>query len=202
MSWLLGALSLKGDENATKTWRYLRLGMVALVAGLAGSVLYEYSKVDCFNRSISAYFYTPVHSYFVVALFALGVALFCLKGNTELEDILLNLAGMFAPVVALVPTPSRPDCPSELLATVGRDASINNNMFALLVVGLTALLILGVLSVVDRRQPASQRLSIAGFVVAAFVFGVGAYIFKADRPWFDKNAHNVAAYSMFGCIWS
>src|SRR5690349_9423078 len=58
----------------------------------------------CFQQSISAYQYTPVRGFFVGVTFALGICLICLRGSTEIEDALLNIAGMLAPVVALVPT--------------------------------------------------------------------------------------------------
>jgi hypothetical protein len=97
--------------------------MVGLVAGLGVSIAYEYWKVepDCLQTSISAYYYTPVHGYFIGGLVAIGVCLFCLKGSTDLEDTLLNLAGMFALIVALVPTPGTGDCASLLGTTHDRD---------------------------------------------------------------------------------
>ena len=39
------------------------------------------------------------------ALMAMGVSMVVLKADNEVEDILLNIAGVLAPVVALVPTP-------------------------------------------------------------------------------------------------
>ena len=95
-----------------KTTRYLRLGMIALVLGLGVSVLYEHAKTrpagggHCWQESISAYYYTPVQSFLVAALVAVGICLVALKGSTEFEDVALNFAGVFAPIVAFVPTPN------------------------------------------------------------------------------------------------
>src|SRR3954453_19642354 len=143
------ALTHEEQVNAIKTWRYLRLAMVVLVVGLAASIAYERAKVHpgCFQTSISAYYYTPVQGFFVGALVSIGVCLFCLKGSTDAEDILLNLAGMFAPVVALVPTPGPGACASVLGTTRDRDVNIANNVTALLVVGLIALVILAALAI-------------------------------------------------------
>src|SRR3954468_20244083 len=107
-------LTREEQAFAIKTWRYLRLALVALVVGLVVSVTYERTKVDCWPTSLSAYYYTPVHAYFVSALVAMGVCMFCLAGTTPAEDILLNIGGIFAVIVGLVPTPHPGHCASVL----------------------------------------------------------------------------------------
>lgn len=111
--------------DSVKTWRYLRLSMVGVVAALAAAVLYEHFQIkerDCFQTSISAYYYTPASSVFVAALVSIGVAMVCLRGSNRREDLLLNLAGMFAPIVAFVPTPGPGTCWSVQSATEARAA--------------------------------------------------------------------------------
>src|SRR5688572_22472438 len=100
------------DEAARKTYRYVRIGMVGAVVLLAGSVLLEQREVTngCWQTSISAYYYTPVRAVFVGVLMAIGLMLIVIKGNNELEDGCLNVAGMLAPVVALVPTSDHGRC--------------------------------------------------------------------------------------------
>ncbi len=190
---------LSRDERiyAIKTWRYLRLAMVALVVGLGVSILYERAKVDadCFQTSISAYYYTPVHGFFVGVLVSVGVCLFCLKGNTDREDVLLNLAGMFAVVVALVPTQSTGSCAS-VLGVHDRDVYVANNVFALLAVGLLGLLILAYLATKNRPT----RPELAGYAIAALVFIATALVFWKDRDFFVRYAHYTAAVLMFSCI--
>ena len=196
----VAAKPLSADEQlfAIKTWRYLRLALVVLVVGMGVAIAYERSKVSpgCFQTSISAYYYTPVHGYFVGALVAIGVCLFCLKGSRDAEDILLNLAGMFAVVVALVPTPSTGSCASVLGTTQDRDVNVANNVTALLAVGLIALLILAVLS--GRRLP--PRPALVGYVVAGTVLIATALVFWLARHFFIRNAHYTAAVLMFVCI--
>jgi hypothetical protein len=183
---------------ATKTWRYLRIAIVLLVLGLGVAVVYEAIDGGCnrFLTSISAYYYTPVHAYFVGALMSIGVCLFCIKGSTESEDIFLNLAGVFAPVVALVPTPDS-DCSREVLFKKPEiDASVANNMTALFALGAVGLLVGGYLSLRDR--PPRTALIGAGVVLAAFVAAV--VWFYADPDSFVHNAHYWSAVPMFACI--
>jgi hypothetical protein len=107
------------QDFAIKTWRYLRLAMIALVVGLAAAVIYEVARRggDCVQTSISAYYYTPARAIFIGALIAIGACLICLRGSRDWEDILLNVAGMLAPVVALVPTPAPGVCESRATRT-------------------------------------------------------------------------------------
>src|SRR5438552_17398424 len=88
------AVADPAPADAVKTWRYLRLAMIALVVGLGVSLAFERGKVHpgCFKTSISAYYYTPAHSWFVAALIGIAVCLVCLRGSTGTEDVLLNLA--------------------------------------------------------------------------------------------------------------
>src|SRR4051812_48137400 len=80
-------------SEAVKTWRYLRLAIVVVAVELAASVLYEHAQApaECWQTSISAYYYTPAQGVLVGALVAIGVCLVSVKGNTDWEDILLNL---------------------------------------------------------------------------------------------------------------
>jgi hypothetical protein len=191
-------LSYDEQVYAIKTWRYLRLAIVVLVVGLGVSIAYERWKVSpgCFQTSISAYYYTPVHGYLVGSLVAVGVCLFCLKGSTEAEDVLLNLAGMFSPVVALVPTPDTGSCASVLGTIKDRDVNIANNVTALLAVGFLALVVLAVLGALKPpRLP-----TVIGYAVSALVWLAAALVFWLARDVFVTNAHYVAAVLMFVCI--
>ena len=198
------------DSSAIKTYRYLRLGMVVLVVVLAVSILLERLQVDpgCWQTSISAYYYTPVQAVLVGTLIAIGVALITVKGSTSFEDIVLNLAGMFAPVVALVPTSHEGTCMS--VEYIPRDAAplIDNNVSALAIGGAVSLLLALVtawliarrsgpidssrLSTIDR--PSRIGLAIATGVVA------GGVVWYFWLPGFDTYAHSTAAIAMFVCI--
>ena len=185
-------------DYAIKTWRYLRLAMVALVVGLLVAVVYEWREVPrhCVQTSISAYYYTPVRGYFVGALLSIGTCLFCLKGNTRRDDLLLNLAGICAAVVALVPTPDAGSCTSRPATIDDRAVDIANNVTVLVAVGLFALVVLAMIWVARRPRPRPRPMYVAG----ALVWVPAALIFEADRDAFMGSAHDVAAYSMFAFI--
>jgi len=183
---------------AVKTWRYVRLAMVLMVAAIAAAVLYERAQVHpgCFQRSISAYWYTPARGVFVGALVAIGVCLVCLRGNTPIEDLLLNVAGMLAPIVALVPTPDRGSCSSVFDLTRDQGPNVANNVTALIVVGALGLVIAGVL--LARAGPVLHvRIAYAAAVV---IWAVTATVFLVARPFFTRTAHYAAAVLLFGCI--
>src|SRR3954470_4971678 len=95
------------SESTTKTYLYLRVGLVALAVFLSASLVIELTWGDGrWLGSISAYYYTPVRAVFVGTLVAMGVCLIAIKGRDRpREDLMLNLAGMCAPVVALCPIP-------------------------------------------------------------------------------------------------
>jgi ABC-type Co2+ transport system permease subunit len=211
-------LTVTEQLNAKKTWRFLRIAMVVFVVGLGLAIYREHSISElhllgggidpnhCWQHSISAYYYTPVRGFLVGALVTIGACLVCLKGNTDAEDILLNLAGMFAPVVALVPTPSPGSCASVLGTTNERNADIANNFPVLLGVGLLAIAVLLVLEVISlaRGKGGSSTPARIGFLVAVAVLVLGWYMYKQHRGFFEGantlNAHDTAASLMFACI--
>lgn len=190
--------------HAIKTYRYLRLAMAVLVAGLAASLVTEWREVgyDCLQTSISAYYYTPVRAFFVSALLAIGVCLVVLKGNNDLEDALLNVAGMLAPVVALVPTPGEGSCSSAPGAAEDAGASIFNNMVALFALGLLGLLVTAVLLAQESRADGrrSTRASWWGLAGSTVLWLAAVLFFVNQREVFDDNAHYAAAIVMFLCI--
>jgi hypothetical protein len=192
---------------AIKTWRYLRLAMIVLVIGLGTAVGYEVVRRggDCVQTSISAYYYTHAQAIFVGALIAIGTCLICLRGSTDVEDILLNFAGMLAPVVALVPTPKAGDCASLPGLPEDPTPNIENNVTALLVMGLVAFGLLAALSWRRRQQepaaaPVDDKLARVGYGAALAVWVVGGAVFLFARSTFVDHAHIVAAVTMFGCI--
>ena len=92
------------SQDAITTYRYVRIGMKGAVVLLAASIAIERSKVDCWQTSISAYYYTPVRAIFVGTMIAVDPALIVYKGRSGREAVCLNYAGMLAPALALVPT--------------------------------------------------------------------------------------------------
>jgi hypothetical protein len=185
-------------SDAVKTYRYVRLSMIALVIGLGAAVAVERLKVEpgCFQHSISAYYYTPVRGMFVGGLLGIAVCLIALRGNTDLEDALLNLAGGLAPVVAFVPTPNAGSCSSSRATFDDPGPAVSNNVSTLLVLLALAL----VLSAVLLRREGGNRTEwlLLGAGVLAWVGAL--LVFDVDRGFFLRNAHYAAAVTMFAAI--
>ncbi len=153
---------------ALRTYRFLRLGVVGVIALLAVSLWKEYDRAgNCLQGSISAYYYTPVRSVFVGALVTLGLVMVALWGKSLWEDNLFNLAGILAPVVAFVPTAETNKCglrdpagakvrtqaEQEALIEASHTA-VSNNLFAYLAVialMLAGLLIIGIVGQLRAR---------------------------------------------------
>ena len=191
----------KHTESTTKTYLYLRVGLVALAVFLGASLVIELTLGDGeWLGSISAYYYTPVRAVFVGTLTAMGVCLIAIKGRDRpREDLMLNLAGMCAPVVALCPTPL------EDVAACG-DADrcvppsyvpgVENNIGALLVVGVLGLIFA---ARTVRRGVDEGRDLVALGVSAAGIVGLALW-FLLGRDSFLDYAHYGTAVPMFGLI--
>ena len=195
----------RAASEALKTYRYLRIAMVLLLAGIGVAVAVEWwhNGAECLQGSISAYYYTPVRAFFVSAVLALGVCMVAIRGIGA-EEVALNLAGLFAPVVALVPTPTIGDCTSDsALKAAGTDA-VNNNMTALFWLAPLCVLYILALRWVARRH--GKDVSVPptpGLVLpVAALWAVALYLFfkDPDHAWFIENGHDVAAILMFVCI--
>jgi hypothetical protein len=202
------------DTAAITTYRYLRISMVGAVLLLAVSILIERSQVDCWQTSVSAYYYTPVKAIFVGVLMAVGLCLIVIKGSTTWEDATLNAAGMLAPVVAVVPTSDVGTCwsvtPRPLPVNDDGDladwvvANIDNNITALIVTGIVGLIVAAVIATIVTRNvkavaeigPMQMRLGLLGAM--AFLV-VGAMLF-AFWDGFDTRAHGLAAVAMFAFL--
>lgn len=184
-------------DDSLKSYRYLRIAIIVLVAGLAASVVVEWLKTgpECLQVSISAYYYTPAQGMLVGTLVAIGVCLVVIKGNTEWEDALLNVAGMLAPVVAFVPTPYEENCYSAPVNASEQAANVDNTITALLVVAALALAVTALIGMLaHHRWTRSQR---AGWLAAVGVVAAGALVFFYARALFLDAGHYTAAVLMF-----
>ncbi|MEV7428332.1 hypothetical protein AB0N29_01825 [Nocardioides sp. NPDC092400] len=219
---------MAADPSATakRSYTYLRLGMAGVLLALAFSIGYEVvSEGGCWQRSISAYYYTASRAVFVGALVALALAMITVLGSTPAEDVGLNLAGLFAPVVAFVPTREFDNCsllvsPATIRAAEARgdairtaraaaaetaEAAVVNNMVTYLLVVAAALALLKLMpSLAARRDHDADpnwrttlRLSYgAGW---AFCVAYAAWLTLAEDH-FKRWAHLTSAISLFVCI--
>ena len=187
---------------AVRTYGYLRLALAGLVLLLFAAVVIEYLATgrSCLQTSISAYWHTPVRAVFVGVLVTMGVCLVALKGNTAGEDIALNFAGMLAPGVAFLPTGDPGTCSSVPIQVSDVAPAVRNNMQALFVLGVVAL----VIGVVSARRAAGAHgirgSDLLGLAVAFAVMGGGAAWFYVARDSFVAHGHDVAAIPMFLAI--
>jgi hypothetical protein len=156
----------RDSDIVAKSYRYLRLAMVGLLLCLATAVGYQSWRQGWPPLgSVSAYYYTPAQAFFVAGLIGLGACMIALKGTTPIEDLFLNLGGVFAAIVALVPTGREADyeaarqaceeagtplltqkastgpldCPTIEALEATAKANIDNNLVALLIVGFIVL---------------------------------------------------------------
>jgi hypothetical protein len=198
------------------TYRFLRLGIVAAVAVLGLALLFEWQDADCLKGSISAYFYSPVRSVFVGSLMAIGLCLIAIRGRSNWEEFWLNLAGILAPIVALVPTRPSADCPSRVTTTPGSLAldksdplpdwvvwGISNNVLAYFLICLGALVGLGfwVLHMRGRlhQDPKkAQQLLVALSIYALLIVSASVLHWRVEG--FKTHSHWAAAIAMFVCI--
>jgi len=188
--------------------------MIGAVVFLAASIAIERSNVDCWQTSISAYYYTPVRAIFVGSMIAVGLSLIVYKARFMLEDVLLNLAGMLAPVVAVAPTTDVGKCwsvtPNPLPVSNGAPANwvvknIDNNFYALLIAGAVGLIVgvaIALITTIARRKSISESVEEVeqgtGYSLAACAVALLAG-WALIRYWsdFDTRAHGFAAVGMF-----
>jgi len=71
---------LEGDR-AQKTYRFLRVGMIGAAVMLAVSVPIERFVAQCWQDSISGYYYTQVRAVFVATLRAVGLTLIVIQAG-------------------------------------------------------------------------------------------------------------------------
>jgi hypothetical protein len=212
-------------DDVRRTYNYLRLSMIAVLLAIFVAVAGERLVGRCFQESISAYYYTPVQAVFVGGLLALGVGMVAIWGRTDVEDAFLNLAGLFAPVVAFVPTTVVNRCSvvdvdaggtpldrgsidqvtrEQPKFADGAQAAIDNNILAFLVVVFFALLIMAIVRRVRpaRHRPGSgQRLPYQlSYGLAVLAWGVGVVTFTLMREGFYDRAHGWSAILLFVCI--
>lgn len=187
------------DIAVLDTYRYLRGGMAVMIVMLVAAVLVERVNATCWQTSISAYYFTSAHAVFIAALCAIGAMMIVYQGSTDTEDVLLNVAGILAFVVAMVPT-SRPVlfCGGVDLG-IGSQSAIVNTWAVVIALALSRV----VSWWLHRRTGTAASLSALGTAAlwvqrALLAVGLGTLILVPQ--WFRANAHGVAAVAMFTAI--
>jgi hypothetical protein len=226
----VAAVQQQDSDALAKSYRYLRLAMVGLLLCLAAAVVYQSAHQGHLLGSVSAYYYTPAQAIFVGGLIGLGACMIALKGTTPVEDVSLNLGGVFAAVVAIVPTArdadyraavracreagtplltqkasTKLDCPTVQALADATKANVENNLTALLVVGAIALLATLVFAWRDgtlKRQAnrRAKRSFWLGLGVAVVLWLAVLIARLASLQWLIDHAHFLAAALLFLCV--
>jgi hypothetical protein len=212
------------DHAWASSYTYLRLAIVGLLIALGAAVFWQTLRQGwTVLSSVSAYYYTPAQAIFVGALIGMGACMIALRGWHEVEEIFLNIGGMCAMVVAIVPTardadyqtarqacataagplltqaPAQGlDCPTIQALEAATRANVENNSAALLFVG-----VLGIAAAVGfaRRD---QMLRDHGFrwgigaVTALWLAVLAVRVFAT--PLLVERGHFVAAISLLVCL--
>jgi len=183
-----------------KSYRYLRMGIVGLLVALGAAVIYQRFGVHCGLGSVSAYFYTPARSVFVGGLVGLGASMIALRGMNLPEEIFLNVGGIFAFLVAFVPTPGGSAACQD--PDVRVTASVQDNVTALLIVGGVA--IAGAIITLARgwkdvRQDHRPWILVEVIVVLALWTGT-LIALLGYLSWAVGHLHVISAISLALCI--
>ena len=196
-------------DRVVTTHLMIRVALIGISLAIALSVVYQRTQEDCWLTSISAYWYTDARAIFAGGLMVIGVCLVAYSGGTWTENLLLNLAGALAPIVAIAPTRLGKSLDEACLgdrAPAAYDAEATTNglavYFALLVAG--ALLTIVMSKALARRldgdkgalPPAQQRASRVGQGVA-LALAAGLVIWSCADELFPQRAHFPAAAIMF-----
>jgi hypothetical protein len=187
-----------------RTYRYVRLSLVGVILFLAVGVGTQIFSGGVLV-SVSAAFYTPARDVFVGALCAVSLALLALSGRS-VEQVLLDLAALFAPVIALIPSPVETGvvsgvavtCPGEQPCVPGEFLpGVSVAMVALLGIGITGLVAAVVLARVQGTLDTGAGIAFAAASGIVVAFG-GWWLISPGT--FVLGAHNVAALAFFALI--
>jgi hypothetical protein len=214
-------MPIESAGTQAKSYRYLRIAMVGLLIALAAAVFYQSNQQGSFLASVSAYYYTPAQAVFVGALIGLGASMIALQGLTDAEDQFLNLGGIFAIVVAIVPTGRGADfesavracresggtllthqastnlnCPGVLALQDATRANVENNMAALLIVGGLTLILTAVILLKGKAAKYGTKgrwWVIGGFSAAVVLWLLGLIALAVSVDWLAGHGHYIAA---------
>jgi hypothetical protein len=189
------------SQSAIITYRALRMGVVAASFLLMTSLVLEIIRTKGLQlTSISASYYSPVSRVFVGVLVATGMALVAIMGREKNEDGALNLAGMLAPTIGMLPTTVGPSAPGACQTGVSKCipvttlVDVENNVSALLVLGFVVLV--GALIYVLRTHGAGS-VQLRRMILPAALWAVSAGLWLFARELMFVHGHNLAAFFFF-----
>lgn len=176
-----------------RTYRYVRLAIVVAALAIGVSALQVLATGEQLI-SISALYYTPGQVVFVGALFAVAAAFIALSGHS-LAQALIDIAAIFAVLIAIVPTGiplgARFGVPDDELPAIG------NGMATFVLIGGVAVVLALVMSALQRTLAAPVIATIG--VAAGLIAGVYAW-WVIGPVSFVAYAHVAATVAFFMAI--
>lgn len=184
-------------DAALDTYRYLRGGIPVMLIMLGVAIAIDVARTGHWLTSISAYYFTSAHAVFIGSICAMGTLLIVYRGVKPTEDVLLNLAGVLAFVVAFVPT-TRPE--PEVAIGLVPDATVTANVWALTVALLVSRIASWALYRRTRTAPDLGPIARAAMWMQRLLLLAGVVTLVAAPHWFVANAHGIAAVALFAAI--
>jgi hypothetical protein len=183
-----------------RSYRYLRIGIVGLLVAIGSAVIYQRVQPNCSLSSVSAYFYTPARSVFVAGLVGLGVCMLALRGLNLAEDIFLNIGGIFAFLVAFVPTGGGSGPCQDPDTRVS--ASVHDNITALLIVGIVAIAMAFILLGIgwNGLEKTHRWWALAEGIFALALWTATLIVITFYLSWALSYVHYISAISLAVCI--
>lgn len=197
-------MQLRSTSSSQRTYRYVRIAIVGVVVFLLVGVTAQIVTGGVLT-SVSASYYTSARSVFVGGLCAVALALLALSGRS-VEQILLDLAAVLAPVIAFVPARIEvgdvpgldPECatPAPCVPDVVMP-DVEIGIFALATVGTLGVATALILAIVQRVL---TRAVVAGLLVAGIVVLTGTLWWALAPASFVRTAHDAATIGFFALV--
>ena len=173
------------ERQVRETYFFLRLGtgILALLFPLLLGIVGKLAENTPLQESLSAYYYTGMRDVFVGVLCAIGFFLLLYKGFTKHENWALNIAGVLAMGIAIIPM----NCPGHL------GTSLDCVAFSQVCRPFTASILHNTGSL--HNDCAALFFLTIGYV-SVFLSGETLYLIKDDRREYYKHAYRVLGWAM------
>lgn len=188
-------------NSLLRTYRNLRIGIGSVVIVVMVSVGVAAQSVGVLS-SISAYYYTPARTMFVGALMAASLGLLTISGR-GFQRVLLDTAGLLAPLIAILPTPIGNNTvpgldagcpPGRLCVPQAFHADVANGIYTFVIVGTVVVVVILILS---RTKSVDLRSVAGSLVAAAAVLAAVIWLWQREPELLLNLGHVVAAAGFF-----